>query len=188
MCAKGKIGHGRYNSFMQIELYHGSSHKIEGALQPVLRSGSSDYIHTKPAVFATARKDIASLFMFPFEGSIASISFENDIAYICTWGTPEEFAPKDHGGFLYILPATKFEKVGKEYEWQAFEPIAPIAIKEFSSAITGMIECGAQVYFINDEKIFDRIVADKDHRTPILAKLIPENQKRGENIKKFGVI
>ena len=82
-------------------------------------------------------------------------------------------------GFLYILPGENFQKIGKEYEWLSLEAVSPMDTMKFPSVIDGMIECGAHVYFIDDEKLFDRIVAEKDNRTPILATLISENKKRG---------
>lgn len=165
-------------------LYHGSSYRIDGSLKPVLKHGTLDHIHTKPAVFATERIDVAALFMFPMD-VLASIGFEEDIAYICIWGTPEESAVKDKGGFIYILPSISFEKIGKNYEWQSFEPVQPIEVKKFKSTIDGMIECGAQVYFINDNEIFNGIVADKNNRAPILRELVSENQKINPNVKTF---
>lgn len=154
-------------------LFHGSSRLIEGFLQPVLEHKTFDHIHGRPAVFATARIDIASLFMFPLD-VLASIGFEEDVAYICIWGTSEEFSLKDKGGFLYVLPADKFEKVGKEYEWQSFEAVQPLEVKKFESVIDGMIQCGAHVYFINDNDVFDQIRDNKESRMPILKKLRSE--------------
>jgi hypothetical protein len=152
------------------ELYHGTSHKINGPL--------------KPPVFATARKDIAALFMFPAD-VLSSIGFEKNIAYICIWGSLESFSPKDKGGFLYVLPTDHFEKIGKDYEWQNFQEVSPIEVKEFSLAIDGMIDCGVEVYFIDNEEVFDRIVADKDNRFPILRGRQSENQKRGRSERTF---
>jgi hypothetical protein len=178
---------------MQIKppyLYHGSSHKIKGPLKPVLRQSTADYVHTRPAVFATERKDLAALFMFPFKdnptgsGYLASIGYEQDISYICIWGTAEEFE-KGIGGYLYVLLSKTFEKIGKDYEWQSFEEVEPDRVDHFESVIDGIMECGAQVYFINDDPLFDRIVADKYNRAPILRDLESENQKHGKNIRKF---
>lgn len=158
------------------KLYHGSSQKIEGLLKPV--------------VFATDRADLAALFSFPID-KLSSIGFEQDIAYICIWGKPEEVdehssSPnKSRKGYLYILPETTFEKVGKDYEWQSFVEVKPLEVKEFDSVIQGMMETGVQVYFINDDPTFDKIVANKDHRAPILKNLISENQKRGINTREF---
>jgi hypothetical protein len=166
------------------KLYHGSSRRIEGPLEPVLLHGTSDHIHERPAVFATERADVAGLFMFQAE-TLASVGFEQNIAYICIWGTAEEFAPKDKLGFLYVLPSATFEKIGKEYEWQSFDPVAPLEIKEFHKTIEGMIELEIQVYFINDDAVFDKIVADKDNRAPILKELLSENQKQDLNVKLF---
>lgn len=157
-------------------LYHGSDHNIEGPLIPVMEKATLDHVHAQAAVFATARMDIASLFMFPLD-ILASIGFEENIAYICIWGTPEEFVPKDKGGFLYVLPATNFKKMGKEYEWQSFEAVQPLEVKRFNSIIEGMMQCGASVYFINDNNIFDQIRDNKDHRMPTLKKLKSENEK-----------
>ena len=169
---------------MSNKLYHGSSQHIEGALKPILKHGTLDHVHDRPAVFATERIDVASLFMFPAD-ILASIGFEQDIAYICIWGTPEEFTDKDKGGFVYVLPSISFEKMGKDYEWQSFEAVEPLEIREFGSVIGGMVECGAQVYFIDSDDIFDRITADKNNRVPILKKLISENQKINSNLKTF---
>lgn len=165
-------------------LYHGSPHQFDGPLRPVLNAGTEDQVHTKPAVFGTARMDLAALFMFPLD-TLASIGFEQDIAYICIWGSSEEFEAKDQGGFLYILPSETFEKIGKEYEWQSFTEVEPKEIKFFPSVVSGMIKCCVQVYFINDEDIFDRIRDNKENRTSILKNLISENQKQSSNIKKF---
>lgn len=165
-------------------LYHGSNHRIEVPLRPILRKSTNDHIHAKAAVFATERVDLAALFIFPFE-HIASIGFEQDIAYICIWGLREEF-DKDHGGYIYELPVDSFQKIGKDYEYQSFEPVEPMAVKLFDSVIGGMMECGVQVYFINDDPTFDKIVADKEHRAPILRNLVSENQKEDLNIKQFG--
>jgi len=167
-----------------LYLYHGSSHKITGPLQPVLRQDSPEHIHTKPAVFATARADIAALFMFPLT-TLASVGFEQDTAYICIWGKPEEFAAKDSGGFLYVLPGENFEKIGKEYEWQSFQEVTPLEIRQFKSVVNGMIELGVQVYFIDDNPTFDKIVTNKNNRAPILKTLISENQKQNLNVKSF---
>lgn len=166
------------------KLYHGSSKRITGTLKPVLEHGTLDHEHTKPAVFATARLDIAALFMFPLE-VLHSIGFEQDISYICIWGTDEDFKPKDMGGFIYVFSSANFEKIGKDYEWQSFKEIMPIEVKEFSSVTGGMLECGVQVYFINDDTIFNRIVKEKNNRLPILRELISENQKQKKNIKFF---
>lgn len=166
------------------KVYHGSSNQIDGSLQPILKQDSPDHIHTRASVFATERIDVASLFMFPFE-NIASIGLEQDIAYICIWGTHEEFISKDRGGFMYVLPGTIFEKIGKEYEWQSFSPVVPLEVRKYDSVIDGIMECGAQVYFINDDPLFDRIVADKDNRAPILKELISENQEMNINPKIF---
>ena len=166
------------------KLYHGSSNKIEGALKPILQHGTLEHVHTNPAVFATARIDVASLFMFPID-ILASIGFEKDIAYICIWGTAEEFSSKDRSGFMYVLPSDSFEKVGKEYEWQSFEEVLPEEVKEYPSVITGMIENRVQVYFITDDQVFDRIVQEKDNRAPILQQIVSENQKRNINARDF---
>jgi hypothetical protein len=167
------------------KLYHGSSKKINGPLLPILlENNSSDYTHTRPAVFATEKADIAAMFMFP-ANLISSICFEQDIAFICIWGTAKEFDEKKVEGFLYIFSSESFEKVGKEYEWQSFNAVTPVEIKEYQSVIDGMIEQGVQVYFINDDTIFDQIVENKNNRAPIVSKLASENQRRNINIKKF---
>ena len=167
-----------------MELYHGSPSEIKGELKPVLKHSTLEHVHTKPAVFATERIDVASLFMFPL-GVLASIGFEQDIAYICIWGKPEEFKLKDKGGYVYIFLSENFEQVGKDYEWQSFIPVIPKEVKRFESVIDGMIACGAQVYFINDEKIMDAIVANKDNRASILKTLTSENQKLNKNFKRL---
>ena len=156
-------------------LYHGSPYKIEGLLRPVLKQDSSDHIHSQPSIFATERVDIASLFMFPID-TLASIGFEHDIAFICIWGTREEFRPKDNGGYLYTLSADTFKKIGKNYEWQSFESVKPLEIKKYDSVIEGIISCGAKVYFVNDNDIFDRIRDNKNNRMPILKNLKNENK------------
>lgn len=165
------------------KLYHGSNHRIDGQLRPILRKSTGDHIHSKAAVFATERIDLAALFMFPFE-RIASIGFEEGIAYICIWGLREEF-DKDHGGYIYELPVGSFKKIGKDYEYQSFESVVPKETLFFDSMLKGMMECGVQVYFINEDSIFDKIVSDKERRATILRELISENQKDGINIKRL---
>lgn len=165
-------------------LYHGSTKSIDGPLTPILEHSTVDHSHTRPAVFATERKDVAAMFMFPLD-TLASIGFEQDISYICIWGTREEFVSKDNGGFLYILPNDTFEKIGKDYEWQSFSPVTPIKIDRYSSVIEGMLENNVQVYFIDDDPTFDKIVEDKNNRALVLKNLVSENERRGINIKKF---
>ena len=155
-------------------LYHGSSTKIDGPLTPVFEKRTLDHVHRRPAVFATERKDIAALFMFPLD-VLASIGFEGDMAYICIWGTQKEFALKDKGGYLYTLSSDTFEKVGKEYEWQSFESVRPLEVKKYDSVVDGMVSCGAKIYFINDERVMDKIWDNKGNRTPILKQLTPFN-------------
>ena len=157
-------------------LYHGSPHEIKGKLKPVLRHSTLEHIHNKPAVFATERIDIASLFMFPLD-TLVSVGFEQNIAYICIWGNPEEFILSDKGGYIYVFSSDNFEKIGKDYEWQSFLSLLPKEVEQFKSVINGMIYCDAQVYFIDEESIMDRIIANKDNRAPILKDLISENQK-----------
>lgn len=157
-------------------LYHGSEYLIEGYLKPVIEKKTFDHVHSRPAIFATERIDIAALFMFPMD-TLASIGFEDNIAYICIWGTAEEFKNKDLGGFIYVLPGDSFKKIGKQYEWQSFEPVLPIEIKKFRSVVEGMIECGAWVYFINDNDIFDQIRYNKDSRMLILKQFTSENER-----------
>jgi hypothetical protein len=166
------------------ELYHGSGFKLEGSLEPILDNSSPDHIHNQPAVFATERIDLAALFICPTE-ALFSIGFEQDIAYICIWGTPEEFKEKDKEGFIYVLPSDSFEKIGKSYEWQSFKEVTPKEIKSFSNSLDGMIENGVQVYFIDDNSIFDLIVENKTNRAPILQKLPSENERQNKDIKKF---
>ncbi len=60
-------------------LYHGSAKKIDGPLAPVLRHGSEDHVHSRAAVFATERLDVAALFMIPPD-ALSSIGFEQGIA------------------------------------------------------------------------------------------------------------
>jgi hypothetical protein len=165
-----------------IYLYHGSSYKIAGPLRPVLKAATEDHVHDRPAVFATERIDLAAMFMSPAD-ILLSIGFEQDIAFICIWGDPQEF--KDSEAYVYVFSSEFFEKVGKEYEWQSFESVMPVEVREFPSLISGMMECGVQVYFIQDDIVMDRIVADKNNRTPILKELVSENQKKGVNIRKF---
>lgn len=151
-------------------LYHGSTRLIQGAMQPALIQATEDHVHEKASVFATARKDLAGLFMLPAD-ALSSIGFERDAAYVCIWGTEEEYRVKDKPGYLYELPLAGFEKVGKGYEWQNFNAVTPSKILTFDSALGGMLELGVKVYFINDEEIFDRIVAEKDNRWDILKDL-----------------
>jgi hypothetical protein len=163
-------------------LYHGSDRRIEGALKPVLQNTTADHVHSQAAVFATERVDLAAVFMSPTY-HLSSIGFENDIAYICIWGSREAF--KDSGGYLYTLPAASFKKVGKEYEYQSFDAVLPITTTFFDSVVDGMMQCAVQVYFIDDETIFDKIVTNKEHRAPILRDLVSENQKEAVNVKAF---
>lgn len=166
------------------KLYHGGSQKINGPLQPILVKDRPGYEHTLATVFATERADIAALFMLPYE-VLSSISFEQDIAFICIWGTSKQLKGKDIQGYLYILPSDSFEKIGKEYEWQSLKEVLPLEVKEYPDLIIGMMECGVQVYFINDDPTFDRIVESKYDRAPIVKELVSENQKLGINIKNF---
>ncbi|MDO8676821.1 MAG: hypothetical protein Q7K16_04245 [Candidatus Azambacteria bacterium] len=122
--------------------------------------------------------------MFPLD-TISSVGFEQDIAYICIWGKPEEFTLSDKGGYIYVFSSNNFEQIGKDYEWQNFLPVLPKEVKQFNSVVNGMIYCDTQVYFVEDESIMDHIVADKDNRAPILKDLISENQKIGKNFRKF---
>ncbi|HTK04638.1 MAG TPA: hypothetical protein VL500_03575 [Candidatus Eisenbacteria bacterium] len=165
-------------------LYHGSTRRIEGELTPVLRHGSEDHVHERAAVFATERRDVAALFMMP-DDALFSIGFERDVAYVCIWGTPGEFAPRDKGGWLYALPGASFEKVGKSYEWQSFAPVRPLEATRYDSALEGMMDCGAQVYFIDDDPTFDRIVADKNDRASVLRDKVSENARRERNVRPF---
>jgi len=174
-----------YKLTNMIDLYHGSPGKIEGPLTPVLRHSTLDHIHDKPAVFATARIDLASLFMFSFDDVLASIGFEQDIAYICIWGRPEQFQPKDRGGYIYVFSSDNFQKVGKDYEWQSFEPTLPKKIRRHDSIVAGVIDCSAQAYFIDDDKIMDDVVNNKNNRSVILKNLVSENQKISKNIRQF---
>ncbi|MDB5194070.1 MAG: hypothetical protein JWN50_84 [Parcubacteria group bacterium] len=166
------------------ELYHGSSTLIEGPLTPILVRSSEDHIHDRPAVFATERMDLAALFMLP-ESLLHSIGFEEDIAYICIWGTAEEITLEDKEGYMYVFSSDSFEKIGKGYEWQSFVEVMPVSVRKFEASVGGMIECGVQVYFINDDPLFDKIVLDKDHRAEFLKNETSENQKSGRNIKLF---
>lgn len=167
-----------------INLYHGSSHEIKGELRPTLKHDIADHIHDKPAVFATERIDVASLFMFP-EDILASVGFEQDIAYICIWGKSEEFKIRDKGGYIYVFSNDKFQQVGKDYEWQSFTPVTPKEIKKYSLVIEGIIDCFGQVYFVDDDNIMDKIVANKGDRGSILKDLLSENEKLGKNIRKI---
>ncbi len=166
------------------KLYHGSNYKIGETLKPLLLKDSPDHIHNKAAVFATEKIDIAAMFMFPAD-ILHSIGFENNIAYICIWGEAQEFKDKDPGGFVYVLPVESFEKIGKEYEWQSFQEVSPLETKFYPSVISGMMENYVQVYFINDEIIFDQIVIQKNNRAPILKNIVSENEKVGINIRRF---
>jgi tryptophanyl-tRNA synthetase len=164
---------GQSNRFKPATLYHGSTKKIEGPLKPILQKKTGDHTHTKSAVFATERKDIAALFMVPIDGVLASIGLEKDISYICIWGTSKEFALKDKGAYIYTLPSNTFEKIGKGYEWQSFTQVTPVNTEYFESVLTGLLVCGVRIYFINDEKIFDKIVANKNSRLTLLKDIEP---------------
>lgn len=168
------------------KLYHGSSQKINGPLQPILVKDRPGYEHTLATVFGTERVDIAALFMLPYE-VLSSLSFEQDIAFICIWGTSKQLKGKDIKSYLYVLPGDSFEKIGKEYEWQSLKEVLPLEVKEYPDSITGMMECGVQVYFINNDSIFDKIVENKYHRALILKDLVSENQKRNFNVKTFNL-
>lgn len=148
-------------------LYHGSTRKIEGALQPVLVHASEDHVHDRASVFGTEDISTASLFMMPSD-TLFSIGKENGISYVCIWGTPEEFAQKDTGGYVYVLPRDTFEKRGKEYEWQSDVAVTPSEVRYYPSVLDGLIENGARVYFINDDKVFDEIQTHKNSRLEIL--------------------
>ncbi len=148
-------------------LYHGSLHKITGPLEPILLASSPNHIHTEAAVFATENIAIASLFLSPVE-TLVSVGFEEGIAYICIWGTPEEFREKDTGAYMYILPAKTFEKRGKAYEWQSREAVVPDEVRFLPSVLDGMKELGVQIYFITDDELFDRIQAQTDGRLEML--------------------
>ncbi len=168
------------------KLFHGSSVKIEGNLKPILNITTEDHIHNAAGVFGTERIDIAALFMFPLN-ILASVGFEQDISYICIWGSREEYENKQKTkeGFIYVLPSDGFEKVGKDYEWISNKEVTPIETKIFQSVLEGMMECSVQVYFINDEKVFDQIVTNKENRAEILKTQVSENQKDNLNIKLF---
>ena len=166
------------------ELYHGSSNRIEGALTPILQHTTDDHVHTRSSLFATERKDLATLFMISPK-ALCSIGFEHDIAYMCLWGTSETSASQDQAGFLYTLPTITFEKIGKGYEWQSFESVVPSHVTEYPSALDGMMACGVQLYFIDDDATFDRTVEEKDNRAPLLRNRLSENQKMGKNVRLF---
>jgi hypothetical protein len=153
-------------------LYHGSSRKIEGALEPVLVKSSEDHLHDLPAVFATDDIAAASLFLMPSD-ALFSIGREQDISYVCIWGTPEEFAEKDRGGYLYLLPSETFMKRGKDYEWQSDVAVMPSEIRHYDSSLEGMSQNGVRVYFITDDALFDRIQAKKEPRLEILKDVKP---------------
>lgn len=152
------------------ELYHGSSRRISGALKPI--------------VIATDRLDLAALLMFPTEHQACS-GFEEDIAYICIFGTAEDFEEKDFGGFIYVLPGETFEKTDKEYEYESKEAVEPETVKVFESVIVGMMSWGVQVYFIDDEDLFAEIVSEKTKRAPLLRELVSENQEQDMNSVEF---
>lgn len=155
-----------------MQVYHGSIRKITGPLLPELLTSSEDHIHQSAVVFATENKAIASLFMMP-SSALFSIGYEQNIAYVCIWGTVEEFKKKDIGGYLYTLPGITFEKKGKVYEWQSVEPVMPIEVQHFTSVLDGMMQCGAKVYFIHDDHIFDLIQQNKNSRLDILKNIKP---------------
>ncbi len=90
-------------------LYHGSSTKINDSLKPILlKDKGSDYIHTKPSVFATERLDLAALFMLS-PSVLSSIGFEKNITYVCIWGKSDNPSLKK-SGFIYVLPGKTFQK------------------------------------------------------------------------------
>lgn len=153
-------------------VYHGSTRKIDGPLQPVLLKSSEDHLHDRPAVFATDDIATASLFLMPHD-ALFSIGREQGISYVCIWGTPEEFQKKDRGGYLYVLPSDTFEKRGKAYEWQSDVAVAPREVRHFATALDAFRRNGVRVYFINDDDLFDRIRDNKDTRLQILKEVTP---------------
>lgn len=156
-------------------LYHGSSQKIEGELTPVLVKSSEDHLHNLPVVFATEDIAAATLFMMP-PSVLFSIGLEQGISYVCIWGTPEEFAKKDHGGYLYFLSSETFVKRGKGYEWQSDVAVMPQEVKSYGSVLDAFRENGVRTYFINDDELFDRIRAKKEPRLEILKDVKPWNR------------
>ncbi|MFA5935949.1 MAG: hypothetical protein WC787_03810 [Patescibacteria group bacterium] len=155
-------------------LYHGSTKKNGGSFTPMLLQSTEDHIHSKPAVFATEHAGIASLFMMP-EDALFSIGYEQGIPYVCIWGTAEEFISKDRGGYLYLFSSDTFEKVGKEYEWQSFQPVEPREARHFSSVLDAFRETGVRIYFIQDDALFDMIQANKQTRLETLKNVQPWN-------------
>jgi hypothetical protein len=153
-------------------LYHGSTRKIEGALEPILVKTSEDHLHDLPAVFSTEDIAAASMFMMPSD-ALFSIGLEQGISYVCIWGTPEEFAEKDRGGYLYILPSETFVKRGKGYEWQSDVAVTPQEVRHYTSVLEAFKENGVRAYFINDDELFDRIQAHKEMRLEILKDVKP---------------
>ncbi len=164
----------RYRLIMETPatLYHGSPSKIDGALQPVHLPPDEDRIHPGPAVFATAHKGLASQFMLSPD-ILSSFGYEQDIPFVCVWGTPEEALAKDTGGYLYELPSETFAKIGKEYEWISDVAVTPTHITHYPSALRGMHENGVRIYFITDDGLFDRIQRDKMHRLETLNEITP---------------
>lgn len=138
------------------KLYYGTNKRISGSL--------------KAPPVCTERIDLAALSMFPVEHRACS-GFYNDIATICIWGTPEAFDEKDLGGFIY--------------EYPSLEAVEPDTVKVFESVIDGMMTCGVQVYFIDDEDIFSEIVANEADRAALLKNLVSENQDEDMNVREF---
>lgn len=155
------------------QLYHGSARRITGPLQPVLLQSTEDHVHAAPVVFATENAAVASLFMFPGAEVLSSYGFEQGIAFICVWGTYEEFKDKDHGGCLYVLPSDTFEKVGKAYEWQSPVAVTPSDVICYDSVLDGIKQNGGRIYFVNDDHLFDLIRDHKDSRLEILKDVKP---------------
>lgn len=153
-------------------VYHGSTRKITGPLLPVFVQSSEDHIHQIPVVFATDNEAIASLFMMPSD-ALCSIGYEQNAAYVCIWGTPEEFSVKDRGGYIYVLPGDTFEKRGKFYEWQSVTSVLPIETKYFTSVLEGLVKNNVRIYFIQDDHLFDLIRIHKNSRLELLKDIKP---------------
>lgn len=144
-------------------LYHGSTRHTTGSLQPTLAAAPESKVQ-KRVVFGTDNVAAAALFMFP--DALCSFCFEGDDVFICIWGTQERF--KDRAGYLYTLPAKTFVKGPKAYEWVSEVSVRPLEVRSYSSVLYGMQVNGVEIYFVNDNKVFDEIQAAKSGRLAIL--------------------
>lgn len=161
-------------------LYHGSTHKDVGELEP--RSKKQRDPQEGRAVFATQELSLATVFM----AEVGNCGLFWDIPYAVIPGTREDFIKRDKGGQVYVVSSEGFQcdpaKGLGRYEWKNEEKVKPVKTLEYKSALDAMIESGVQVYFVDAKTLAD-IKDSKDHGWAILNKLESENQRRGINIR-----